>query len=731
MSNFFNLLTTYKVVIPPIQRDYAQGRNTGKIPAIRERFIDDIYNVLVNDNLPTLELDFIYGYTETDNVENNTIEVFKPLDGQQRLTTLFLIHWFIANQENSIDDARALLEKFTYATRQTSRNFCEKLIDFKIDFTNSKKVDEQILNQPWFYSNWMNDPTIQSMLVVLRTIHEKFVGLNDIWKKLSGDNPRITFHLLPMNDLGLPDDLYIKMNARGKPLTNFEHFKSNFSEILSEDNAKYFNEKIDGDWADLFWEIFRNRIDEDISKLVDAGFLNFFWYITDILIKQKDISFSNDFWLDKVKKVYQNEDENVRFLFNSLDLFYTISNENECPFEQIFYIDDNAFDINKTKLFFGKAKVNLFHKCAESYSHGNTFVIREQLLLYAFIQIKLNDIKVPDNFFRITRNLLENASDREIRNENLKNLYLAIDALIEREETPLFTRRQITEESTKQTLLDENPNLKQIIYKLEDHSLLRGTIGIFSIDNTIDEFGQIFLNIFHPGCNYFEISRAMLTFDFYPQNNKKSYRFGNRNNSVWREVLTQSESREGFDRVKNVLRNYLSFKRENQDIADIDIVNNYLESPTTQKSFSYYYIKYNSFILWGEHQTEGYYWWENFIERPYECIMLFRTNFRGRSWSPFLLEINTRIEECSIEHYSSSLQFTKGRLILLIKHSNKGFVFSCSSDDHYSTTFLNRLKVDGELDEEGCLNIEQNENGIDNTDRIETCIEFLNKIEIN
>jgi hypothetical protein len=734
MSNLLNLLEEFKIVIPPIQRDYAQGRNSGKIPIIRERFIESIFNTLANDNSPALELDFIYGYTESDNIENDAVKVFKPLDGQQRLTTLFLIHWFVANQEGKTIEAKPSLKRFTYATRQTSRSFCDKLIDFEIDFNNTKKVDEQIINQPWFYSNWENDPTIQSMLVVLRAIQEKFVGLNDTWEKFSGDNPRIIFHLLSMNDLGLPDDLYIKMNARGKPLTDFEHFKSSFSEILNEKNAKYFNEKIDGEWADLFWGIFKNKENKDIAKLVDAGFLNFFWYITDILIQQKDISFSNDFWLNKIKIVYYNQDENVKFLFDSLDLFLGISKQNDCPFEKIFYLEDSKFDITKTKLFFVNAKRNLFHKCVVSYSQGNNFVIREQLLLYGFIKIKLNNSVVPDNFYRITRNLLENASDKEVRYENLKNLYLAIDALIFGERRPenlLFTKRQLAEESTKEKLLATNLVLKEIIYKLEDHLLLRGTVGVFLINDTIGELGGVFLNVFHSDCNYFEISKAMLKFGFYPQHNGGYYRFGNRNNSVWREILTQSENRTGFEKTKEVLRSYLDFKKSNPNISDVEIANNFLCKVSTQKDISYYYLKYNSFVFWGNNQTEGFYWWQNFSEHPYECTMLFRTNFRGRSWSPFLLEISTEVNNCTIEQYNSSLQFTKDNLIILLNHTDKGFKFSCPTEDNYSTTILNQFIANGNLNQDGYLLIEQDDNGIDQEDRIEKCIEFLNGINLN
>ena len=74
MSNLLSLLQEFKIVIPPIQRDYAQGRNTGKIPQIRERFIDSMVDTLSNDSLRPLELDFIYGYTESDNLGNNIVK---------------------------------------------------------------------------------------------------------------------------------------------------------------------------------------------------------------------------------------------------------------------------------------------------------------------------------------------------------------------------------------------------------------------------------------------------------------------------------------------------------------------------------------------------------------------------------------------------------------------------------------------------------------------------------
>ena len=48
-KSFWNLVNEFKITIPLIQRDYAQGRETGKVPKIRGKFIDALYNALQND----------------------------------------------------------------------------------------------------------------------------------------------------------------------------------------------------------------------------------------------------------------------------------------------------------------------------------------------------------------------------------------------------------------------------------------------------------------------------------------------------------------------------------------------------------------------------------------------------------------------------------------------------------------------------------------------------------
>ena len=103
-----------KIVIPLIQRDYAQGRIDKDINRVRSRFLQALYRAVTGE---PITLDFVYG----DIDEEGTMT---PLDGQQRLTTLFLLHWYAAKKEKISDDKYAFLSRFSYETRYSARYFC-------------------------------------------------------------------------------------------------------------------------------------------------------------------------------------------------------------------------------------------------------------------------------------------------------------------------------------------------------------------------------------------------------------------------------------------------------------------------------------------------------------------------------------------------------------------------------------------------------------------------------
>ena len=292
--SFAELIRLYRIEIPIIQRDYAQGRNNPKAKSIRDTFVSDLYSVLCQpreSNKP-LELAFVYG-----RVENG---VFVPVDGQQRLTTLYLLHLYLVKRCMEIETTcdwcphEDPLARFTYATRQSSREFCESIVspDKQIIPTPDENLKAFVEEQSWFFVEWKFDPTISGMLEVLEVIHKKF-NKDTIEKKrcvellsrLYGEECPIQFHFLDMGLHGLTDDLYLKMNARGLPLTVLENIKCSLEKYCDENVNK--QSRITQETV-TFKNIERGveqefdsgfSVGKRISSLFDHAWLDFFWRI--------------------------------------------------------------------------------------------------------------------------------------------------------------------------------------------------------------------------------------------------------------------------------------------------------------------------------------------------------------------------------------------------------------------------------------------------------------------
>ena len=282
MMTFAEIFTTVETVyIPVIQRDYAQGRQSAQ--EIRQQFLHTLEQALCQEETTApLDLDFVYGSRE-----NNSLSV---LDGQQRLTTLFLLHWFLAGKEDRGEAFRQRFtrsgkSRFSYQTRASAAEFFDALVtadmaryDFAPDAT---PLNKQLIDSPWFYLSWTLDPTVASCLTMLHAIQQRFSSPpGDLFQRLcDGENKRILFHYLNLENFGLSDDLYIKMNARGKALTDFENFKAWLSGRTDRQwpLAHTFSLRLDQQWTDLFWQ----RRSKEVS--FDTLYLRFFMRMAFLL----------------------------------------------------------------------------------------------------------------------------------------------------------------------------------------------------------------------------------------------------------------------------------------------------------------------------------------------------------------------------------------------------------------------------------------------------------------
>lgn len=255
---FLELIERYGCIeIPEIQRDYAHGRTSAI--RVRNRFIDSLFDCLCKDK--PLSLDFIYGENEEG--------TFRPIDGQQRLTTLFHLHWALALAAGKLADFQSRMigsdnkTRFRYRTRPASDHFFTRLLTWKHADPNLP-LSEQIRDAVWFFSAWEHDPTVAGSLIVLDQLQQKIRESGDaeaLYARLTGTGLcRITLDVLDIGQHGLSDEIYIKMNARGQELTGFEKFKAwligrygNLPWTDSNGASRQWPLLLDNEWLELFW----------------------------------------------------------------------------------------------------------------------------------------------------------------------------------------------------------------------------------------------------------------------------------------------------------------------------------------------------------------------------------------------------------------------------------------------------------------------------------------------
>lgn len=495
--NYRQLLERHeRIRIPMIQRDYAQGR-----PAeteVREEFLRTLKDALdkpAGDASLPLNLDFIYG-----SVEGDAQTRFLPLDGQQRLTTLFLLHWYLAWQDKEWTAFEKLFlseghSRFAYSVRPSSNEFFDQLVIYRPAARpkNVPHLSVMIADQPWYFRNWRLDPTIQAVLHMLDDIHYKFIEAEGLFARLlDNDQPAITFQLLNLENFGLSDDLYIKMNARGKPLTAFETFKARYEQELVNhlqgetfsigdqtfDGTDYVARRMDTTWADLLW---RHRSQD--SDHYDAAFMNVFHAVALITRCPDSKQYLEDYaglrtrstppsytvfhscnWLDE---------EFTRTLVYLLDSWCSNGGELCRLLPDDKYLDE--------KELFRKIVTNGANL---SYTDLVQFTAYAQFIVENKGEVNAEDFQ---EWMRVIQNLAVNTGYN--RPADLQRSVRGLAGLLEhssdilihfaQSEKPVvgFSELQIAEEKLKAQLILANDGWRELLDRAEAHGYFHGQIG--------------------------------------------------------------------------------------------------------------------------------------------------------------------------------------------------------------------------------------------------------------
>lgn len=531
MNNTYSikdLLKKYKIEIPVIQRDYAQGRK-GK-EYVRKNFIEQIKSAL-EKNTET-SLDFVYG-----NIEK---ERFFPVDGQQRLTTLWLIYWYLSFKSGNLQNDYKTLENFSYETRESSRAFCKALCEkMKEVSADTLEIVEYIKQQTWFYESWLNDPTISAML---RTIGGDSDSKEDCIEcafknidieKYYGSLDYVKFQLLVMGSEKLPvsDDLYIKMNARGKMLSDFDNLKADLISYIRNANPNNKEEtlkdelpkQIDTTWTDVIWNYTSNALGEEFNGKIDIAFFSF---INRFVVNE--ICLSDNFKVDDVENEYnkafnklygagigsKSTANDTLVKYEGFESYKILTLDNLSKMNALFkFLKANANMIEKIE----NALPNSDDDGEESKSSVYSFIPRydEKLELIAttqkeriyflaiclFIEKRKNfDEGEYRKWMRVVKNLTENAGIdsvsamvscmrliKELSSILDGDVYGGLAAInLNKQDTKLY--QQLEEEIEKAKKITEDNLFEDKIKNAEQHAFFNGTIRfLFHDENgTVD-----------------------------------------------------------------------------------------------------------------------------------------------------------------------------------------------------------------------------------------------------
>ena len=280
-----------KIVIPDLQRDYCWGDKAVVGKEQRELvtdFVKNLWEQFIKSPNEIQTMGLIYGYEQPKHY-------LQICDGQQRLTTLFLIIGYlntilpdgcfgdnIMSSKEREDDFEPYLQ---YSIRESTLYFLSDLS--KNVFIERNSSTDGIKNSSWYFQEYEQDASIQSMISALGHIHTFIETLNSNAETLKSFGAYILdkLHLLyyDMGSRTNGEETYVVINTTGEPLSSSENLKPILIQnpkLSSLEVSKYSSQ-----WEqreEWFW----NRRGSD--KTADNSIAQFFlWYWQIGLLQEK------------------------------------------------------------------------------------------------------------------------------------------------------------------------------------------------------------------------------------------------------------------------------------------------------------------------------------------------------------------------------------------------------------------------------------------------------------
>lgn len=273
------------------------------------------------------------------------------------------------------------------------------------------------------------------MLSILDKIQEKYNEQNNnhMYKNIKN----IKFKFVDTNEENLVDDTYIKLNARGIPLSLFEEYKISFLEIKDDTKLK---EKMDNSWKDWIWKKIDHNDYLENNLIFDNAFIRLFRAILNNQYAlychfTKDTKFENnllknflddnDLDNDNIIHFYEYRnilEEHIQETINNIEIIMDFIIENEDLLKRCNqYIDINKYIDN---MIYVKNASNLFIPMASNSDRIKFFAICLYIIQNYNKEFNINNYI---QWTRIARNLIPRIIDDNIEYTNIikkiKNIF--------------------------------------------------------------------------------------------------------------------------------------------------------------------------------------------------------------------------------------------------------------------------------------------------------------------
>jgi uncharacterized protein with ParB-like and HNH nuclease domain len=613
LNEFLTYHNLDQIIIPEIQRDYVWQKdnverflksifdNSKRQKDLSQGITEEILNNLAPEMRETMlraqkekqnycNIGFIYAYSDPEIPDRYVL-----IDGQQRMTTLFLILLALSVKEKRQDNFKRNyfkdnILKLDYKVREDAHDFLLKFVHYILDGNNILDIS----NKYWNFTEYQNDITIRSIIDNYLLIND-FINENSL--SLDYIENFIEFWYFDTNKSKQGEELYLYMNSRGETVSPNESIKANLLKGKSNQEKHEWGTKWE-QWQNLFWK-YRQR-----NSNADRGIEEFLRWTKYIEITKSNNEQTNSELAEEIRNIKDTKKislegltlQKIESYFKALEKIINLKDELNF---NLNWLTGNNID---TKEYIKLIPILMY---AEKYQDSDVIKIKRFarffLNITRFETISKNPYSSTVDVIRLSTLFFENGFTDITDIINFSDKYKSI--LSEEEVAKLSIYKQSPD--------DLRQEIENVFWQAEDYKFCDGKIWLIwdciNFDKTnLSSFNIQKLSDFKGCFDNFKtlfdnptdlVRRALLTkgdysvCDGYSTSlERKRYSFINEE-KCWKEQLSSNEK---IKLYKLLIDDFGTKKKVNNTLKKDDILNQIITdflNKKSEKDWIYYFVK--------------------------------------------------------------------------------------------------------------------------------------------